>query len=212
MLSEEQESVIEEHLAECSQCTDEARHLYTFTNLWNRWTARNHGQAYQHAMLLRALQQMYDSGRHPRWRERLVQWRDNLADKAGAAIRVAIEAGENVTRTVTEGLEALVAPSLQPAPVRVRGAVRTRGGTTRTTLTPEQPQARVEVQGERGVVVVQVENLPPGSPSPLVLLISTSAAGEPEVQELHRQEDGVYMARFESVESGDYLVAFEPAR
>jgi hypothetical protein len=161
-------------------------------------------------MLLRALKQAGDSAAHAGIRARLVQWRQQLASRAGAAIRVVMEAGEEVSRLVTEGLEALVTPPLQPAPVRVRGAVRTRG-TARTTLTPEQPQARVEVQGRSGEVIVRIEKLPPKQPSTLVLLIPTSAEGEPKVQELHRQESGIHEARFVGVEPGDYLVAFEPA-
>lgn len=208
-LSEERESAIEEHLAECDQCTEEARQLHSFTSLLNGWTARAHGQVYQQAVLLRALKQAGESERHPALRKRLAQWRQNLASRAGAAIRVVMEAGDHVSHMVTEGLEALVTQSLRPAPVRIRRAVRTRG-TARTTLTPEQPQARVNVKGTRGEVIVQVEKLPPHQLVPLVLLIPTALEGEPKVQELHRQERDVYETTFAGVDPGDYLVAFEP--
>jgi hypothetical protein len=209
-LPEERESAIEEHLAECTQCTEEARQLHAFTGLLHRWTAQAHGQAYRQATLLRGLKRAGDSEGRAGIRARLEQWRQHLASRAGAAIRVVMEAGEDVSRLITEGLEALVTPPLQPAPVRIRGAVRTRG-TARTTLTPEQPQACVEIHGRRGEVIVRVEKLPPEQPSPLVLLMPTSAEGQPIVRELQRQESGVHEARFVDVAPGDYLVAFEPA-
>jgi hypothetical protein len=218
LLSEDREEEIEEHLADCTQCTEEARQLHAFTSIWNRWTARAHGEAYQRVLLARALQQVQARVQNPGWRRRLAQWRQDLASSAGAAIRIALKAGEDVSRIVTERLEALVSPPLQPAPtygtVRTRG-VRTRGtSAARTTvpLTPENPQARVELRGEHGEVEVCVEQLPPRQPSPLVLLIPTTTEGEPRIQELQRQENGAYVARFEGVEPGDYLVAFEPAR
>jgi hypothetical protein len=210
ILPEERAGVIEEHLAVCDTCIVQARQIHRLSHVIDGWTARTHGEAYQRALLVRALQHVQEHVHDWSWQKRLGQWRANLASKAGAAVRVTLEAGANVTRMITEGLEALVAPPLQPADVRSRSSIRTRG-TVRTTLTPEHPQARVDVQGEHREVIVQVETLSPQRPSPLVLLIPTSPEGAPQVQALQRQTSGVHVARFTGVAPGDYLVAFEPA-
>lgn len=219
-LSEEREGEIEEHLAECTECTEEARRLHTFSSVWDSWTARAHGEAYQRSLLAGALQRVDALVQNVHWRQRLVQWRTDLTSRAGATLRVVMQAGEHALSVLTEGLDALVPPAVALQSVPVRGPVRTRGsrvrgrGVGRTTvpLTPDTPQARVEVKGETGEVEVRVEALPPGRWAPLVLLIPTTTEDEPRVKELEHQADGVDVARFEGVTPGDYLVAIEPAR
>lgn len=225
-LQEDQESPIEEHLAVCDDCTSHARQLYaaqekqlhSFARVWNRWTAEEHGRAHQVAVLDAALQAA--ASHNPQWGERFHQWRERWAGKAEAAVRVVMEAQETASRIITEGLETLTRPggmwqfALQPTPVPVVGTVRTRGQTAPSpvavALAPGDLQARVAVSGEKEISV-RVDEWPPGQTPPLVLLISTTEKSEPQVKELERTRGATYLiTRFENVEPGDYVVAFEP--
>lgn len=218
-LSEGWESEIEEHLAECTTCTEEARRLHTFSRVWDHWTARAHGEAYQQALLVGALQQAQEDVENHGWRERLSQWRQDVVNKASTALHRVVQASESASQLVTEGLDALgrTLETLQPAPVPVR--VRTRGGRVRgavaspTTvlLTPEIPQTRITVGGERRAVVVRVDGYPAPHRPPLVLLIPMHEDRKPQVQESQKPLREAYlMAQFRAVEPGDYLVIFEP--
>ena len=217
-LPEEREEVIEEHLAECAQCTEEARQWHRFASVWEGWTARAHGAAYQQAYLVRALQQVQGLALQPGVLVRLRQWLAEVSTKTGAAFRVALEAGERASRVVTEGLDMLFPPAPALQPVRVRGAVRTRGGPVRGATPPAttvplsaaSPQARVELQGDDGVIEVHVASVGQGQSPPLVLLVPMRDEGEPRVAALQQEGDGAYRVRFEGVAPGDYLVAFEP--
>ncbi len=224
-LSEDREGEIEEHLAECSACTEQAREIYTlqarqlqaFTWLWEQWTARTHGEAYRRARLGRALQQAQVQVANQAWQERLARWREQWSGKAEAAARVIMEASGRVSQIITEGLEALVRPEgaweFTPAPGTIRtrgsgrGAVRTRG---KVALTSGKPQAQITVSEETGVVEIRVDELPPGQ-TPLVVLIPMQEGDEPQVQELKRSLQGRSVsARFENVAPGDYLLTLEP--
>jgi len=234
-LPEERESVIEEHLAECGQCTGLARQIHTLSFAWNRWTARTHGEAYQRVVLTQhdpavpievavehgpadlrtvlagALETMREHVENPDWQRRLESWRG--ARRAEAAVRLIMEAPGKAPRIVTEGLEALLYPeggwrfALASWPVGARG-VRARG--TAPSREMDRSQVRAAVSDKSGEVMVYVDKLPLGQHLPLILLIPTRTWGEPKVKLLERQDRGGYLASFEGVEPGDYLVAFEP--
>lgn len=180
------------------------------------------GEAYLHTVMARALEAAQERVEKQAWRERLRQWRERWAGRAEGAIRVILEAPGQAARIVTEDLEALVRPgglwqfAPAPVPILTKGAVRVRGGKAApppatVALAPGTPQARVAVTGEIGEVVVRIDELPPGQTPPLVLLIPTKEGSEPKVEALEQPKGVVYLiARFENVEPGDYLVAFEP--
>ena len=46
-LPEEKEKEVEEHLAECDQCTARARKTRGFVSIWHNWTARSHAEAHR---------------------------------------------------------------------------------------------------------------------------------------------------------------------
>jgi hypothetical protein len=52
-----------------------------FTLLWQRWTARAHGQAYRRALLLKALRQAQTQVDNPAWRRRLRHWQARLTGR-----------------------------------------------------------------------------------------------------------------------------------
>jgi hypothetical protein len=219
-LPEEREGIIEEHFSECDECTAQARQFRVFTFMWDDWTAKAHGEVYRRAAVDRALQAAQVQAKSEEWRERLRRWREQWTGRAEAAVRVIMEAPGKAARIVTDGFEALVRPegrwrfALEPAPVPVLGAMRVRGQEVRPLATVAlalgRPQARVAISGEVGEVEVRVDGWPPGQSPPLVLLVPMKEGGEPMVKELAEEQAGVLIARFEGVEPGDYLVAFEP--
>jgi hypothetical protein len=67
------------------------------------------------------------------------------------------------------------------------------------------------VSGERGEVVVRRDDLPAGVEPPLVMLVPADGAGEPRLALPERTAEGeTWIARFEGLGPGDYLIAFEP--
>jgi hypothetical protein len=219
-LSTDREVEIEEHLAVCEACTEQARRVQVFSYVWDSWTAQAHGAAYQQAALATALQQVQAQVQDPGLRARLQHWQDAWAGRAAAAVRLVWEAPGHAVRLVTEGLEALVGPRETWDFVLATRAVRTRGGPVRgatrtrgqTPLTPRKPQARLRVQGTpQAALEIHVEDFPPGL-TPLVLLIPMHAGRKPQVTQLERPQGGPpsLVARFANIAPGDYVVAFEP--
>ena len=216
ILPEDWENRIEIHFAWCAECTSQARRFQTFTQMWNRWTAPAHGEAYWGMALTKALQATAQT--HPHWRERLQRWRTHWAGKAEAAVRVVMAEPGMVSHLVTEGLEVVVraggrwrfAPD--PGVVPIRGtAVPGRGDLTPLiALAPGKPRARVAVSGD-AEVSIRVDEWPPGPLPPLVLWLPTSGKGQPQVKALERPRGVPYLsARFADIDPGEYLVAFEP--
>jgi hypothetical protein len=239
-LTEAQEAEVEAHLATCDACTADARALHELRAGWDAWTPRAHGDAYLRARLDSAIEAAGRVVPSAAWRERLARWRDRFASAADGAVRVALEETARTSHLVTEGLDALLRPGARwrfapaPAVVRTRGAVRTRGGAptraipsripVRTrgsvptpapvtaALAPGQPQARITLSGDGRSVEVQVEAPAGGPPPPLVLLVPDRPDAAPEVKEPARQGAmGAWIARFDILEPGDYLVLFEPS-
>lgn len=219
-LLEEREGIIEAHLADCPTCTKEARQLYAFSHLWERWTGQTHGAAYRKAVLDTALQQA--QAQSPQWRERLQRWHTAWAGKAEAAVRLVLEAPDQAARLITEGIEALISPAsawdfaLASAPGRTRsgverGALRTRGV---APSAPRAPQVQIRVRQTADAtqeVHIRVENFPQEQPPPLVVLVPTQGGASPYVTESERPPGTTYLsARFANVALGDYVVAFEP--
>ena len=120
VLPEDRNNLIEEHFAECDQCTAQARQFRAFSSRWNGWTAKVHGEAYQRAVLAMALQAVERT--HPHWRERLRQWQERWGGRAEAALSVIVERTEEASRVATESLEALVSPGTAPRNAGSRGS------------------------------------------------------------------------------------------
>lgn len=234
LLSEEEESQVELHFAECDDCTQRARRWHAFSENWDSWTAQAHGEAYVRVAVERALQKAQEQENVPALRERLVHWREECFSKVKAAAHVIFEAPREVARVVTEGLEGLVRPednwqfALATTAVRTRGAARVRG----RGVAPQQatgpaalgtPRALVTVSSAAGEIEIQVNRLPSRpetrepvrtrggvAPSPeklpLVLLVPTKEGGEPQLRQLEPD----LSVRFTGVTSGDYLIVIEP--
>jgi hypothetical protein len=81
---------------------------------------------------------------------------------------------------------------------------------------PDGLRARVALNGARGEIVVRLDDVPPGAVPPLVLLIPTGddpagARRQPLLGD-PRPSPGsdAWIARFEGLGQGTYLIAFEP--
>jgi hypothetical protein len=219
-LSTGEERPIEMHLAACDYCTDLARAAQQLSDLWDGWTARSHAEAALTALLAGAVERAAAAAT-PALQARLAQWAERWTGNVEAAVRVVVATAGQSSRVVTEGLDALTRPgsnwqfSLVPAPTPTRGA-RGRGAVppqpaTAVTSLGGTAQARVAVSGERREVVIRLDDLPPGQPTPMVLLVPIGKNGVPQVAEPERPPGVPYhVARFEQVPAGEYLVAFEP--
>jgi hypothetical protein len=219
-LSEDEELQIEDHLALCRDCTSTVRQQRALTEVLAGWTARAHGQAHLAAAVERALTQV--EVQNPAWRTRLASWAERWAGAAEAAVRVVLAAPGSASRIVTEGLDALARPGAAfqfapvPAAIPTRGPRGRGAGPPRAALAVASANgtslARIAVGGEQREVVVRLDTLPAGAQPPLVLLAPIAGPGEPRVALPERQPGLPYwIARFDDLPPGEYLVAFEPS-
>jgi len=162
-------------------------------------------------------------------RERFARWRKG---SEGAA-RVILEGARSLSMVLGECSEALLRPNalwqFQPAPVgggtpRVRGAVRTRGGTrpqshqvaVESSPVPGAGLARISMHTETRTITVRVEGFPASQARPLVLLIPLKEGAEPQCHELQTFGSDAHLhtadlkAEFSDVAPGDYLIMLEP--
>lgn len=214
-LSEDREGILGEHLAECVECTERAWQMRAMSMVWDQWTAWTHGQAHLRTVFNEALQTAALQEASASWRDRLARWQDRWAGKAEAAVRVVMEAPEKASRIVTEGLEALVRPEggwqFAPAPGAIRAAGPRPSAPVKEAVAAGPPAASVRVYDVSRGVDVWLRGLSDATTPPLVLLVPLGGAAAPQVRAPEQFSPGEYLARFQNLPTGDYLVAFEPA-
>jgi hypothetical protein len=175
-----------------------------------------------HERLATALQQAQHQVADPAWRARLARWQTRWAGKAQAAARLVVEAADQATRVMTEGLEALTTPgnqwdfALTSTRVSARGPGEDRDvsqGAAGPGPTAPQVSIRVGQTSHEATrrIQVSVRALPAQPVLPLVLLIPATAGGVPQVAALAPWPRSAWLvAQFQNVLQGDYLLAFEP--
>ena len=215
---------VEEHVAGCDECALSSQQALAVGDVVDQWTARAHGQAAVRAILLQGLSLVRVRSTVAALRDRVAAWERQWNGQAEAALRVVLDAPGQAARVLTEGLQELARPSAAwqfapaPAAIPTRGAAR-RGAPQPIVVTASSaggPSARVAVSGERGEVAVRIDGVPAGSEPPLVLLIPidrgpTPVASEPRLA-LPEPSPGsdAWIARFDGLGPGEYLIAFEP--
>jgi anti-sigma factor RsiW len=218
----DREGIVEEHLADCSECVRLAHQAQAAERVLDQWTAQRHGDALLRTAMARALAQAEREVAQPELRERLRRWRQSWRGVADGALQVFIEHAAQARNVVAKGVEALTrsgsewhfAPELQPIPVR--GAAVTELDSTVMTTPQRQSEGRVRVAvhaGGRGSIVVRLDDLQADRLPPLVVLIGGLADASPSVRFAEvEQEVGsdYFIARFEDLPAGDYLVVLEP--
>lgn len=214
-LSEDEQRTVEEHIAECAECTQLARQSLRFEKLWGL-SAREHGDVVRRAALEAALA-AEEARAAPGLRERLSTWRSRWAGLAETAASIALESAQKGTQVVAEGLESLTRPgsAWQLAPA-TGGAIRGTGeggesALLTTSLSTTSSRARLAVQGgDAPEVTVRIDGVPE-SVRPLVVLLSTDSAHQVRLTQAERPEGTSYLiARFEDLPVGTYVVAVEP--
>lgn len=217
------EESVELRLSGCDECARVSKEIHSLQHVWAGWTAQSHGKLYLRVTLARALAKAETQTLDPSWRERLKRWREAWAGTAEAALHTVFQAPAAAAHVVGAGLDALSRPGSlwQFAPETSFAGTLGEDDEdeesslfTTSTLSPDTPRALVELKGgDKGDVVVRIDNLPLGSTPPLVVLIAVSPEHEVIVQvtEVKRQPGtNSFIAHFAKVLPGEYIVAFEP--
>jgi hypothetical protein len=177
--------LVEEHVAGCDVCALAAQGALAAGTVVDQWTARAHGQAATRAILADALATAGARVTVAAVRQRLEVWAEQWAGHAEAALRIVLEAPGQAARVIAEAAPDLSPPgaawqlAAAPAPVPTRGPARraARRGTPQPIVVtaggPDGPTARIAVSGDRGEVVVRLDDVPRGTEPPLVLLVPT---------------------------------------
>jgi hypothetical protein len=223
-LSQDAQVVVEEHVADCDRCALAAQGVLAAGSGVDRWTARAHGATARSAVLAEALATVQAHGTAGGLRQRLESWAEHWAGGAEAALRIVLEAPGRTGRIIAERAAELGRPGaawqLAPAPASMptRGAARRTPASQPVGVTIDGPdglRARVALNGVRGEIVVRLDDVPPGAVPPLVLLIPTGdepAGGRRPLLGTPQPSPGsdAWIARFEGLGQGAYLIAFEP--
>jgi hypothetical protein len=219
-LPEEAAEALEHHFAECDECARAARRVYTSNQLVDNWSAHaGKFQSNAQAVLALSLATLLERTENADWRNRLRAWSDRWAYKADGAVRMVIEEPSKTARIITDGLAELLRPGARwefalefPRPsASVRG--RQRRHTISVAVAAGTPQVRVAATSEVGQVEVRIDDLPAGTTPPLVVLAAVMGNAEPQIRELRPSGDASHwIACFEGLEAGDYLVILEPAQ
>jgi len=216
-LSQERELAVELHLAACNECTQQARQVYSFTALFERWTSKQPAEPALPIVLARCLEAARDRMTNQLWRERLNGWRERWGGKAEGAVRVILGAPGKATRILTDGLDNLLRPAatLRFVPEALVGVNSVRGkldqGSVALASAPGVPRVRISASGLVGEVEIRIDDLPQTQTPPLILLIPAVGGIEVRVAELS-QTPGVpyWIGRFEQIDPGDYFIVLEP--
>jgi hypothetical protein len=211
----EKQDLVEQHLAACDVCTELGRQVYASTLLIDRWSKGGGRSRLAGQILYPGLLTLIEKTSDQALVDRLRKWANVWSGRAEGALRMTIEASTKASRIVTEGMEEFLLPgarwqfALATAHTPVRG--ESDAQTVSLALAPGTPEARVAVSGESGEVEVRVDHLPSNQQAPLVILTSVAKGFEPQVKELKRAPGTLYwIARFEGLEPGEYVVALEP--
>jgi len=212
-LAKEMLMEVEEHLAECIDCSSRVRAQRLFQFAWNTLTAEAHGQAYWQARLEGSLNEAVSSPDYASYRERIKEWASSWQNKAEAVLGLVFEAASEKTQILTQGWESLVRPdsklgfAFSSMPIRgiEKGPI--------TVETSGKFNAKVTADSKKGTVTVLFLKLEPGNKTPLVMLISEVKGSRPVLAEL-KQPPGSkqFIAQFSNVPSGKYLLVFEPIK
>ena len=131
---------------------------------------------------------------------------------------MAIKASGGAAEIVTEGLNELLraggrwqfALDSEVALASTRLRARSRRSVISVAIAPGSPQARIAVIGGLREIEVRIDDFPPDVKPPLVILASMTEKTEPRLAELCPAGTTHWIATFEDVALGEYLVVFEP--
>lgn len=222
-VTDDEEDRIERHLAACGECAQRARQASALCDLWERWSARTHREAFLRSVVESALESAADEAVvDDAWKGRIRRWQSATSGLVEGAVRVTIEAVKNASQIATEGMDDLLRPgarwrfTLQPDPVAVRGVQHRRKSPPKVALAEgsDGSSARVKVEDHDDAtreVIVSVAQFPRGHVAPIVVLTTIGREGKekPRLLQMRRQGQGL-IARFRALPAGEYLVLFEP--
>ena len=212
-LAKEMLMEVEEHLAECADCSSKVRKGKLLQFAWNTLTAEAHGQAYWQARLEGSLNEAVSSPDYVSYRERIREWVSCWQNKAEAVLGLVFEAASEKTQILTQGWESLIRPdsklgfAFSSMPIRgiEKGPI--------TVETSGKFNAKVTADSQKGIVTVLFRKLGVGDKPPLVMLIPESKGKKPLLAEPEQSPGSKqFIAQFSAVPSGKYLLVFEPIK
>jgi hypothetical protein len=223
LLSESRQCEIDEHLAECGDCTEQVRGYLETAAVIRKWNAGAHGMAFWSARLSSAIEQLESRPQPAVLRERLGQWRQRWTGQAEGVVRLVVEVPGHISRIVTDGMESLLrpgagwvfAPVPVARPVRGAGSARLEGPSAperaRVVAACGHVRVRIAVDDAAGEVVVRVDGMPGVAPAPLVVLLPQDPGTAPLIGEPVEVPGAAYrIVRFTDTTPGQYLVVLEP--
>lgn len=213
LLNVSDERAVEEHFADCDTCADRARHLQVLNNAWNAWTAKSHGSVNVQVAMNIALENAAAKTDDESLKSRLEKWRESWAGKAEAAAQFV--KGE-ISDIISEGMETLIDIrdewlfAIGPELSTTRGELAL--GDMDVNLTSETPRVQISVSDETDVLVWGKDLGPEDAPPIALLYLKDSPQYAWSELLAFDPNQEIFIARFENVEAGEYMVVFEPTK
>lgn len=222
-LSDSQEKIIEEHVADCDQCTEIARQINSFLTVWNQWTAEHHGLlhkliAFNDAFVL-AKEQVEISS----WRDRLEVWQKRWSQNVSSVVKKIDDFSDQTRSLVGDRIASLIEtidfsvnqlipqPVIRTRGIRTIGTSRGQGEQIRTekiNLTIEKPVIHIKTPKSL-TLEVTLKNIDWIEHAPLVLLVTNDKKAVIN-EAIWKKDLKKWIVIFPDIEPGTSFIALEP--
>lgn len=177
------EDTLERHLGGCTECADQARQVYSFSLLMDRWSLHK-----VPASVEAAIDYLANEPRGSKWGDRLQVWRGWLRNLASPM----------APSSPMFGLAAEL--RAEPHEKQLYDVI----------LTLDRPLCRLAIP-KRGRILAGVEAWPHSEKPPLVVLVPQNEQEKPVMALTSLDMSaGLLVARFDDTAPGDYLLCLEP--
>jgi hypothetical protein len=214
VLPNDANEAVEQHLTSCDACTQLVQTTRRFELAWKHLSAETYGAAYR-----RYRERQRVAGTETQKDETVLgdhaqNWREKWKGQAAAAVRVIMDAREEATRLVTEGVEALLAPNPRWQFAYGGGGTKTRGTEVSQpdqtiVVAHEDPGVQIFVERPAKRIVIKLPVSGPPDSVPRAVLVNDETGMEIEGL-LQPLQPGTRFCLiiFEGVDDGEHTLMF----
>lgn len=205
------------HIDNCEKCLERLRILDGLKSTFDRWSAKTHGEMEQRLAFNHSLIKLADISEDIQIKNRIINWINKYSGKVASAVRLIMESTDgikdDVTKIIPENIgEMLVSQprwKFQYAGTSLRGAGTGIKIKTKIVDT-EKSGTEIYINKRKRIVRIKLSCIPSREKVPLVVLVSKEANCKSILKLPEYDNNKYWVAEFEDVAPGEYIIAFEP--
>lgn len=209
---------VEEHIAGCVDCLKKVKAADGMMGLFEKWTAKTHGMLDQRLTVCKSLYRLAGKESSNQLKDRVMDWLTRYSGKVDSMLTLMMNLKEDikgeVTKIIPQGNQSMltahprwnfeyaveVSRGSGPAVKRKTKVIDSGKNGTEVTINAIDKQ-----------VIVKLCGISSADQVPLVALIPNSTAYEPLLSlPVFNVPYGCWITRFDNIQSGEYLLIFEP--